>query len=104
MSCRKKKKATLEVVKDEKDEDGAGGSEPEQNDDEAAQKKKADDLWALFLSDVGPRPKDSAASQPCGTDQVGGACSQYNSGWAGPVGSPAELLQPPAAWTTCGVM
>lgn len=83
MPCRKKKKATLEVEKEEKVEDGAGSSKPEQNDDEAAQKKKADDLWALFLSDVGPRPKDSAASQPCSTAQVGGACSQYSSGGRG---------------------
>lgn len=34
---------------------------------EQQQKKKADDLWASFLSDVGPRPKAEAP----GSQQVG---------------------------------
>lgn len=37
-------------------------------DNEEKQKKKADDLWASFLSDVGPRPKAAAAST--GSQQV----------------------------------
>lgn len=75
--CRKKKKATLKADKEEKGEDGADGSKPAHNDDEAIQKKKSDDLWALFLSDVGPRPKDdSAKSKPCSTAQVDAARSQ----------------------------
>lgn len=72
--CRKKKKATLEGEKEEKGEDQADESTPAHKDDEALQKKKADDLWALFLSDVGSRPKDCpAGSQPCSTAQVIGS-------------------------------
>lgn len=72
MMCRKKKKATLGVG-----DQGAGGAaapEAAPNTDEAAQRKKADDLWALFLSDVGPRPREGpAGSQPRSSAQVGGA-------------------------------
>lgn len=59
------------MEKEEKGEEEAGDAA--HKDDEASQKKKADDLWALFLSDVGPRPKaGSAASQPRGAAQVKG--------------------------------
>lgn len=70
---RKRKKGGLKLA-----EDGEGGSagqqededEPEEDhfvtksrgDSDVKQKKKADDLWASFLSDVGPRPKASAPS------------------------------------------
>lgn len=70
---RKRKKGGLKLV-----EDGEGGSADQQKDEdepkedhfvtksggghEDQQKKKADDLWASFLSDVGPRPKASAPS------------------------------------------
>lgn len=68
--CRKKK-STLEGENEEKGEDQAEESTPAHKDDEALQKKKADDLWALFLSDVGSRPKDcSGGSRPCSTAQV----------------------------------
>ncbi|XP_067245427.1 craniofacial development protein 1 isoform X2 [Chanodichthys erythropterus] len=70
---RKRKKGGLRLV-----EDGEGGSADQQKDEDEPkednfatksggdhddqQKKKADDLWASFLSDVGPRPKASAPS------------------------------------------
>ncbi|XP_039540129.1 craniofacial development protein 1 [Pimephales promelas] len=70
---RKRKKGCLKLA-----EDGEGGSsgqqkeedEPKEDDfvtnstgdNDVKQKKKADDLWASFLSDVGPRPKASAPS------------------------------------------
>ncbi|KAG9336969.1 hypothetical protein JZ751_029987 [Albula glossodonta] len=46
---------------EEEEEEGGdeeGGAVP--NAKEEKEKKKADDLWASFLSDVGPRPKTSA--------------------------------------------
>lgn len=71
MCRKKKKKATVQVEKEEKSEDQADESKPAQKDDEASQKKKADDLWALFLSDVGSRPKACPAGSPsCSTAQV----------------------------------
>lgn len=58
-------------AEEEKSEDQAEESKPAHKDDEASQKKKADDLWALFLSDVGPRPKGCSAAPPsCSTAQV----------------------------------
>ncbi|KAL0168106.1 hypothetical protein M9458_036328, partial [Cirrhinus mrigala] len=70
---RKRKKGGLKL-----EGDGEGGSadqqkgedEPKEDhfvseskeDTEDKQKKKADDLWASFLSDVGPRPKAAAPS------------------------------------------
>lgn len=33
-------------------------------DKEEQQKKKADDLWACFLSEVGPRPKAETPGSP----------------------------------------
>lgn len=72
--CRKKKrkkKATVQDEKEEKSEDQADESTPAHKEDEASQKKKADDLWALFLSDVGSRPKACSAGSPsCSTAQV----------------------------------
>ena len=39
--------------------------------EEVKQKKKADDLWASFLSDVGTRPKPTAApAEASSTEQV----------------------------------
>lgn len=74
LMCRKKKKKkkkATEQVEEEKSEDQAGESKPAHKDDEASQKKRADDLWALFLSDVGPRPKAGSAGSPsCSTAQV----------------------------------
>ncbi|KAI1889997.1 hypothetical protein AGOR_G00168670 [Albula goreensis] len=77
IGVRKRKKIGLQL-EGEKDGDGAqeeessqekqaeeeeggdeeGGAVP--NAKEEKEKKKADDLWANFLSDVGPRPKPSA--------------------------------------------
>ncbi|XP_077104943.1 craniofacial development protein 1 [Siphateles boraxobius] len=70
---RKRKKGGIKLA-----EDGEGGSSGQQKDEDepkednfvtksrgdvdVKQKKKADDLWASFLSDVGPRPKASAPS------------------------------------------
>ncbi|XP_051512837.1 craniofacial development protein 1-like isoform X2 [Myxocyprinus asiaticus] len=70
---RKRKKGGLKL-----DEDGKGSAADQQKDehetkgdyyigksrgdDEEQKKKKADDLWASFLSDVGPRPKAAAPS------------------------------------------
>ncbi|TWW76146.1 hypothetical protein D4764_13G0008080 [Takifugu flavidus] len=69
-SVRKKKKKAAVQVEEEKSEDQAGESKPAHKDDEASQKKKADDLWALFLSDVGSRPKACSAGSPsCSTAQ-----------------------------------
>ncbi len=75
---RKRKKGGLKL------EDGEGGSADQQKGEdepkedsfvmeskkgnEEKQKKKADDLWASFLSDVGPRNKAAAAST--GSQQV----------------------------------
>ncbi|CAM4582856.1 unnamed protein product [Leuciscus chuanchicus] len=82
---RKRKKGGLKLA-----EDGEGGSAGQQEDEDkpeednfvtksrgdgdVKQKKKADDLWASFLSDVGPRPK---ASDPS-------ADSQQSTSTAGP--------------------
>ncbi|XP_052007786.1 craniofacial development protein 1 [Xyrauchen texanus] len=69
---RKRKKGCLIL-----NEDGEGSAADQQKDEETKEdyyagnsrkdnedhnKKKADDLWASFLSDVGPRPKAAAAS------------------------------------------
>ncbi|XP_043120172.1 craniofacial development protein 1 [Puntigrus tetrazona] len=75
---RKRKKGGLKL------EDGEGGSADQQKGEdepkedrfltgakegnEEKQKKKADDLWASFLSDVGPRPK-AAADASVGSQQ-----------------------------------
>lgn len=37
--------------------------------DDVRAKKKSDDLWASFLSDVGPRPKDIAHASELSTTQ-----------------------------------
>ncbi|KAK7152167.1 hypothetical protein R3I94_008485 [Phoxinus phoxinus] len=82
---RKRKKGCLKLA-----EDGEGGSAGQQKEEDepkeddfvtkprgeidVKQKKKADDLWASFLSDVGPRPKASAPS----------ADSQQSTSTAGP--------------------
>lgn len=76
---RKRKKGGLKL-----EGDGEGGSadqqkgedEPKEDhfvtvskeNNEEKQKKKADDLWASFLSDVGPRPQ--AAAPSTGSQQV----------------------------------
>ncbi|KAI2653581.1 Craniofacial development protein 1 [Labeo rohita] len=55
---RKRKKGGLKL-----EGDGEGGSADQQKENnEEKQKKKADDLWASFLSDVGPRPQAAAPS------------------------------------------
>lgn len=60
-------------MEEEKSKDEAGASKPPHKEDEASQKKRADDLWALFLSDVGSRPKSCSAGSPsCSTAQVTG--------------------------------
>lgn len=70
---RKRKKGGLKLEEDaegcsadqQKCEDGPKGdhfvTESKENNEEK-QKKKADDLWASFLSDVGPRTKAASAS------------------------------------------
>ncbi|XP_029687953.1 craniofacial development protein 1 [Takifugu rubripes] len=89
-SVRKKKKKAAVQVEEEKSEDQAGESKPAHKDDEASQKKKADDLWALFLSDVGSRPKACSAGSPsCSTAQ------EVPSGEkASPLGKEAKATEP----------
>ncbi|KAL7870506.1 hypothetical protein SRHO_G00080030 [Serrasalmus rhombeus] len=77
LSVRKRKKGGLKL--EEGNEDGSHKQKEEEEEGEKLkedesksveteekQKKKADDLWASFLKDVGPRPKaQSPASEQC---------------------------------------
>ncbi|XP_070687460.1 craniofacial development protein 1 [Pempheris klunzingeri] len=78
ITMRKRKKG---VLKEDKETGGCGAEEAQQpqeevekppagaKEDEARQKKKSDDLWESFLSDVGSRPKDSAAASQSHSSQ-----------------------------------
>ncbi|XP_002711731.1 craniofacial development protein 1 isoform X1 [Oryctolagus cuniculus] len=73
--ARKRKQGGL-LLEEEEEEDAkaeSGGSSSEEEDEaaeqekgtgsEAARKKKEDELWASFLSDVGPKPKAPPSTQ-----------------------------------------
>ncbi|XP_026859796.2 craniofacial development protein 1 [Electrophorus electricus] len=67
IAMRKRRKGGLKLETGDEDtpneqrEEGAKGEGGLRAEDESQRKKKADDLWASFLSDVGPRPKDPTA-------------------------------------------
>ncbi|KAI4877900.1 hypothetical protein NFI96_016783 [Prochilodus magdalenae] len=70
LAVRKRKKGGLKLEEDikggthnQEEEEGKAKEEPVLKivqEDENKQKKKADDLWASFLKDVGPRPADQS--------------------------------------------
>ncbi|XP_018582134.1 craniofacial development protein 1 [Scleropages formosus] len=72
VGVRKRKKGDLKL-EDDSGQQVEEGDVAKQKDDEKErdegtsteelEKKKADDLWASFLSDVGPRPKHSVSAQ-----------------------------------------
>ncbi|KAG7468657.1 hypothetical protein MATL_G00145440 [Megalops atlanticus] len=74
IGVRKRKKGGLKL---EEEEEGGDAHREEEEDDgpvpqpqEDTEKKKSDELWASFLSDVGPRPKPSApAPAACSPQQ-----------------------------------
>ncbi|KAM9503015.1 craniofacial development protein 1-like isoform 1-T1 [Salvelinus alpinus] len=80
IGMRKRKKGGLKLEETEQDgrveeqeQEGEEGefsdSRPKKEVDEEKKKKKADDLWASFLSDVGPKSKPSIPSPQSTTKQ-----------------------------------
>lgn len=65
---RKRKQGGLSLEEEEKDasrseEDASGEQEKKGPGSEDARKKKEEELWASFLSDVGPKPKGTPSTQ-----------------------------------------
>lgn len=90
---RKRKKGGLLLEPDEKEEEKAQQNEEEEEVDnveqmerkrEEEEKKKEDALWASFLSDVGQKPKATAATQVTQAKKVTGAGAFTPGVWEGP--------------------